>query len=443
MIKLVCVLIFLLLKVEAEESKFDPVGSPLLVEYPCQDSKDIVTWFDPGLPPREKNRYYVLMNRYFPANSVIEMAFDSDVNIMHRHEKKKNGTLTKIFVGSNESLKLTFVSDLIGFGFIVKGVVPGTNPYFDSLTINGEEVCNQPNVGYLEGYIAETLDKGPQRNCGHRKIDHTELIVEGTSTKPGDWPWHAAIFRLRNKVLQYICGGTLISKNYLLSAAHCVTIRGVPVRSGDLNVVLGKYNLIGGDAGTQERAVHKVIVHEKFNYMNLNNDISLLKFKSEAIFTDYVQPACLWFSNADNNGDGHLETGQIFGTIVGWGYDSKDALTRQLRQAKIPMVSENTCIKSHPLFYANVLNGNKFCAGYHNGTSACNGDSGSAFQVFVADKNHDRNLVTTGSWYVRGIVSVTVARTDQPICDPKHYVVFTDVEKYRPWIDAYLENERN
>ncbi|XP_050356539.1 chymotrypsin-like elastase family member 2A [Nymphalis io] len=441
MIKFVYLLILLLSDVIADDNDFDPVGSPLLIEYPCHDTKDIVTWFDPGLPPREKNRYYVIINKYFAANSVIQVAFDSDVNIMHRHQKNKK--LAKIFVGTNETLTLTFVTPLMGFGFIVKGVVPGTNPYFESLTINGEEVCNQPNVGYLEEYIAGTLDKGPQGNCGRRKVDHTELIVKGVRTKPGDWPWHAAIFKLKNEVLQYMCGGTLISKNYLLSAGHCVTVKGVPVVPSDLNVVLGKYNLIGGDVGTQEREVHKIIVHESFNYTNLNNDISLLKFKSEAIFTDYVQPACLWFSKADNNRNDNLATGQIFGTVVGWGYDSNNALTHQLRQAKMPIVSENTCIKSHPLFYANVLNGNKFCAGYHNGTSACNGDSGSAFQVFVADKKQDSNSITTGSWYVRGIVSVAVASADHKTCDPKQYVVFTDVEKYRLWIDAYLENERN
>lgn len=41
----------------------------------------------------------------------------------------------------------------------------------------------------------------------------------------------------------------------IFSAAHCVTIRGVPVSTELLNVVLGKYNLIGGDISAQEREV--------------------------------------------------------------------------------------------------------------------------------------------------------------------------------------------
>ncbi|CAH2098459.1 unnamed protein product [Euphydryas editha] len=442
------ILIFLAVRGEAQnksddnQEDFDPVGIPLLTEYPCHDSIDIVTWFDPGLPPREKNRYYVLMNRHFGAGFVLKLSFDSDVYVLHSLGGK-NERFTKIFVSVDEELTLQFTTKSVGFGFIVKGVVPGTNPYFESISINDEEVCNQPNVGYLEEYIAETIDKGPHSICGRRTVDHTELIVNGASTKPGDWPWHAAIYRLERTALKYICGGTLISKNYIITAAHCASIRGVPVKTDFLNIVLGKYNLIGDDAEIQERLVHKIILHEKFDHKHLNNDIALLKLKSEVIFTDYVKPACLWFSKAVSYDDDTATAGTVFGTVVGWGFDNNNELSRQLRQAKMPMISENTCIKSRPLFYGNALNGNKFCAGYQNGTSACNGDSGSAFQVFVPDKIQDVNSNTTGAWYVRGIVSMTVSRRNVPICDPTKYVVFTDVEKYRPWIDAYLENERN
>lgn len=74
----------------------------------------------------------------------------------------------------------------------------------------------------------------------------------------------------------------------------------------------------------------------------------------------------------------------------------------------------------------------------YTGTSACNGDSGSAFQVFLPDQAKDDNPDAPGAWYVRGIVSVTVAREDAAICNPEKYVVFTDVEKYKPWIEKHM-----
>nr|XP_026492030.1 chymotrypsin-C-like [Vanessa tameamea] len=269
-------------------------------------------------------------------------------------------------------------------------------------------------------------------NCGRRKIEHTELIVSAAPTKPGDWPWHVALYKLDRSSIKYICGGTLISEHFVLTAAHCASSRGVKLLPEVLSVVLGKFNLIGGDVETQEREVHQIILHDKFDYRHLDHDIALIKLKTEAVFTDYVQPACLWYDKAIEK----LPTNEVLGTIVGWGFDINESLSHQLNQASMPIVSENTCIKSNPLFYATVLNENKFCAGYRNGTSACNGDSGSAFQVFVPDVAKDKNK-TIGAWFVRGIVSLTVSRTDVAICDPEYYVVFTDVGKYIHWINKY------
>jgi hypothetical protein len=42
------------------------------------------------------------------------------------------------------------------------------------------------------------------------------------------------------------------------------------------------------------------------------------------------------------------------------------------------------------------------------------------------------------AWYLRGIVSITVARDGLRVCDTKHYVVFTDVAKYLGWIRPIL-----
>lgn len=55
--------------------------------------------------------------------------------------------------------------------------------------------------------------------CGQKVVQHTELITNGLSTKPGDWPWHAALYRLKNtgSQQQYICGGSLISPTRVLT----------------------------------------------------------------------------------------------------------------------------------------------------------------------------------------------------------------------------------
>lgn len=74
-----------------------------------------------------------------------------------------------------------------------------------------------------------------------------------------------------------------------------------------------------------------------------------------------------------------------------------------------------------------------------SGTSACNGDSGGGFVVFIPDVTGNTSAHAQGSWYIRGIVSTSVSRIDEPVCDPSHYVVFTDVFKLREWITRNME----
>lgn len=57
------------------------------------------------------------------------------------------------------------------------------------------------------------------------------------------------------------------------------------------------------------------------------------------------------------------------------------------------------------------------------GTSVCNGDSGGGMY-----------FVENDIYSLRGIVSLTVSRSDKNVCDPQQYVIFTDAAKYLNWI---------
>lgn len=58
------------------------------------------------------------------------------------------------------------------------------------------------------------------------------------------------------------------------------------------------------------------------------------------------------------------------------------------------------------------------------GTSPCNGDSGGGL-VFKRNKD---------TWYLRGIVSLSVAKGGLNFCDTNYYVIFTDVARYTDFI---------
>ncbi|XP_050356446.1 CUB and peptidase domain-containing protein 2-like [Nymphalis io] len=410
-------------------------------EYFCENNTGIQSKFFPGV----KSGYRVVIEKQLEAATEIKVKLDSGASIIFGES---------IYDPSPNSAKFThkdLISNIYGFvlrknvskfTFVVKGRhAPEHPPYILSLKIDGEENCINPNRTYFGNnylQIKKFWPEAPDKFCGRRRInrEHTELIVSGSASKSGNWPWHAAIYRNHRLSVQYICGGTLISKLLILTAAHCVTINAVPVNHESLGVVLGKTSLITNEITSQERKVYQVIVHDEFEKKTLDNDIALMKLSTEAIYNNYVQPACLWLDTVYDQ----LDSYEVTGTVVGWGIDQSDSLANDLHEATIPIVSTLTCYSYDPIFYSNILNDQKFCAGNANGTAACNGDSGGGFVVFVTDTKDSSYRIDyqTGAWYVKGIVSVTLARKDSSICEPNAYTVFTDVAKYRNWILSYM-----
>nr|XP_034836358.1 enteropeptidase-like [Maniola hyperantus] len=285
---------------------------------------------------------------------------------------------------------------------------------------------------YAEGQKPKTI------NCGQRKVSNNTAPTINGATKPGDWPWHTALYKLSKKFkYQYICGGTLISESFVLTAAHCVSIRGKPFPPEQLSVVLGKYHLYTIDKESEQKNVERIIINDEYDDENFFSDIALLKLTSDVQFTQYIQPACLWHAVATDV----LNTTAIVGNIVGWGYDNDNVQAVSLQQAVFPTVAVETCIRSLPAYYAMFTSWKTFCAGYrNNGTSACNGDSGGGYQVFVPNKQQEPNATVSGAWHVLGVISNQPALPGTRICDSDFYTVFADVAKHRDWIDSYLDD---
>lgn len=249
------------------------------------------------------------------------------------------------------------------------------------------------------------------------------LITNGQQTSRGQWPWHIALYKIDGINLSYICGGTLVSLKAVITAAHCVTKKVLdrPVDPDTLVVYLGKYHLyqFSDDGGVQNKQVKDVHIYPGYNSSNFLGDIAVLILSSSVEYTTFVRPCCLWrFSTSVVGKEG---------TVVGWGYDENDRVTEELKMAKMPVVSHETCIYSYPEFFTRFTSPQTFCAGFRRGTTVCNGDSGGGM-VFNQDSK----------WYLKGLVSITVAREGLKVCDTNHYVIFTDVAEFLDWLDPYI-----
>jgi hypothetical protein len=267
--------------------------------------------------------------------------------------------------------------------------------------------------------------------CGTVAMKASPLISYGQNTTQGQWPWHAALFHAQGPQLMYTCGATLISETHILTAAHCVakpqTSRAIDTKR--LTVYLGKYSLKKFGPGTQDREVSDIFIHPQYNYSVYFNDIAVLKLKNPVDITNYVRPCCLW-----EDGEEIERILGNLGTVVGWGFDEKRQISDTLMQAQMPVVSTVNCIYSNREFFSQFTFEKTYCAGFRNGTTVCNGDSGGGM-VFPKSGTSGHNTV----WQIRGIVSVGVALQGQGVCDPRHYIVFTDVAKHSDWIKQVMK----
>ncbi|XP_053120292.1 transmembrane protease serine 9-like [Hemicordylus capensis] len=254
-------------------------------------------------------------------------------------------------------------------------------------------------------------------DCGQPKI--STLIVGGNPAFDGEWPWQVSI----SLEGTHICGGSLISDQWVLSAAHCF-----PIDKDQYNVMLGVYELSNPSSNVMVSSVDGIIPHPDFDYSvdGSSGDIALVKLKSSLNFTDYILPVCLpefstQFPPFKN------------GWVTGWG-DTDNGVEllppKSLQELQVPLIDRDDC---NELFNFNLpenldlnpIKPDMFCAGKaEGGIDACQGDSGGPL---VCESG--------GVWTQVGIVS-----WGEQCAQPSFPGVYTLVSYYADWIQiGFLE----
>lgn len=195
-------------------------------------------------------------------------------------------------------------------------------------------------------------------------IDAEERIIGGDETTVYDFPHQVSI---RNRPIfcpqcpySHFCGGSIIAKDKVLTAAHCVDDR----EAKTFAVVAGSNNRAGADGFIVK--VKAIYMHEKYDIWSVDNDIAILHLAQELPMTYKTQP----IEMADV-----LPAAEELATITGWGETVLNGdYSDQLRFVDVPILDHNECQSAYK--YENITN-NMVCAGFkEGGRDMCRGDSG-------------------------------------------------------------------
>jgi len=111
-------------------------------------------------------------------------------------------------------------------------------------------------------------------------------IVGGEEADQGTWGWAVSLFISDNQG-KYLCGGSIISSSWIITAAHCLE----GIVPSNILVYAGSNTRW---SGTQSRTVSRIIVHSDFNSDDFVNDIGLLQLTSPLNMEDpAVSSICL------------------------------------------------------------------------------------------------------------------------------------------------------
>ncbi|XP_050544572.1 venom protease-like [Daktulosphaira vitifoliae] len=250
----------------------------------------------------------------------------------------------------------------------------------------------------LSTYETLSYSKLPTpKSCGRKNSIPSFRIIGGRPADLGSWPWIVAIGYIsiyaQNNPPQWLCGGTLISDRYVVTAAHCTIGLGYKkisvVRIGELD-----FNPDTNDGASPiDVFVERVMTHEEFNWQNKTNDIAILKLNNSISFNNFIQPICLPIMP-------DLRVNQFvkyIAKVAGWGSTAyHGSLSTMLMEAFIPVINNSECYRS----YADknvVLDERILCTGYKTGgIDTCYGDSGGPMVLEIEEQSYLIGVLSFG-----------------------------------------------
>jgi secreted trypsin-like serine protease len=236
------------------------------------------------------------------------------------------------------------------------------------------------------------------------KFNRTGRITGGQIADRHQFPYQVGMLTKAANGNTYLCGGSLITLNYVLTAAHC--LEGIE----SAQIFLGAHELQKDAYWKSTLSKSNFIIHENYNSNYVYNDIALVRLFGVSAIPGKIETVKL-LPRA-------LEKERFIGSTVrvsGWGvYADGAGPSPLLRFVDLTVRDLSVCEK---IFGPNMIKDSNVCTTGLNNKSPCGGDSGGP-------------LMTVSNSYQIGVVSFGAAVG----CELGYPGVFTRVGSYLDWI---------
>ncbi|CAF1507285.1 unnamed protein product [Adineta ricciae] len=255
--------------------------------------------------------------------------------------------------------------------------------------------------------------------CSQNPVNINSRIVGGETASSHSWGWAVSI---RRSTTRHFCGGSIISPNYILTAAHCVD--GISLLRTDLTIAVGSDNLLDNEG--QRILVAQIFMYSGYNSLTKENDIAILRLKKAISFRDRnIARICL---PPASDLDATVFP-QINSTLVaiGWGHTSMSgSLSNTLQQVTVNAVGNRESKCRNSIHNVDL----QFCAAVNGGgKDTCQGDSGGPL-MFFSNENQQ--------WMLAGVTSYGRG------CGLTDYAgVYTRASAYTKWIVSMVGDDIN